>query len=168
MIVGICQIIIGGIALAISLFTNINGSIQQNVKALWILTSVILICFGIISILIGKISVLIAKIEDNISNSSNSKKNFYETNMLLKDIINSISNLEINNKNIEPSQSQTFSTDEKQEKNTDTRFDNCNFIHRNGRVFALLDDNLYCTKCHAFIDSDLKTMCPNCGTSLME
>ncbi|MBP5437865.1 MAG: hypothetical protein J6Y30_07790 [Treponema sp.] len=161
MIIGIVQIIIGGIVLGMSLFTNTNGSIQQTVKALWILTGVILICFGIVSI-------LLSKIKDDISNSSNSKENFYETNMLLKNIINSISNLEINNKSIESSQIEITSTNEKQDKNIDTRFDNCKFIHRNGRVFALLDDNLYCTKCHAFIDSDLKTMCPNCGTSLME
>ena len=55
MAIGVIQIVIGGIVLIISLFTDINSAAQQSVKALWELTGVILICFGILSILITKI-----------------------------------------------------------------------------------------------------------------
>ena len=55
MIIGIIQIVIGGIVLAISLFAGPNGAIQQTVKALWALIGVILMCFGILSIYIVRI-----------------------------------------------------------------------------------------------------------------
>ena len=55
MIIGIIQIVIGGIVLAISLFAGPNGAIQQTVKALWALIGVILMCFGILSMYIIRI-----------------------------------------------------------------------------------------------------------------
>ena len=55
MIIGIIQIVIGGIVLAGSFFAGTNGAIQQTVKALWELIGVILICFGILSIFLSKI-----------------------------------------------------------------------------------------------------------------
>ena len=55
MVIGIIQIIIGGIVLAISLFADINGAFQQTVKALWELIGTIFICFGILSILMSKV-----------------------------------------------------------------------------------------------------------------
>ena len=59
----------------------------------------------------------------------------------------------------------------------DDRFDDCEqenasegyeIVRRNGRVFALKGSDLLCPKCHAFIDSESKSMCPACGISLME
>ena len=55
MIIGIIQIVIGGIVLVISLFAGPNGAVQQTVKALWELIGVILICFGVLSIFLKKI-----------------------------------------------------------------------------------------------------------------
>ena len=55
--------------------------------------------------------------------------------------------------------------DKTESKNDDNEYE---IVYNNGRVFASKNSNLYCTKCHAFIDSDLKSMCSNCGASLME
>ncbi len=51
---------------------------------------------------------------------------------------------------------------------TENATDEYEIVYKNGRKFALKGSDLYCPKCHAFVDSEIKTMCSNCGASLME
>ena len=163
---GIINIVVGGIIVLTHFFKQFEYITHETENTLILLIGTVFLCTGFVLLAISKI---IEAINENSSDvTENSVQNcFDESNSLLEEIKDLISNLEANTKGQENLSSEIVSKYEKY-ANNDVRFENCEFLHRNGRIFAFVDGNLYCTKCHAFIDSDMKSMCPNCGSSLME
>ena len=108
-----------------------------------------------------------------VSFQNDTEKNLKKLTETENDILNFISDLKskINRKENNLPMSSSKEKEEIKTAESDSAKDEEDeyiIVRRNGRLFAYKDDNLFCTKCHAFIDSEMKSMCPNCGTSLME
>lgn len=107
-----------------------------------------------------------------VSFQNDTEKNLKKLTDTENDILNSISDIKYkmnkkgNDSTVVSKQSEETKTE--QSEPAEKEEEEYIIVRRNGRLFAYKDDNLFCTKCHAFIDSEMKSMCPNCGASLME